>query len=193
MTGAPATTEAGRRRSRLGRQVPACCGRSPTGWQGRRCLACRRPPAVVRRRDRMAQFGAADTAGTARPCGRCRLLDIYLHQLAADRPVRPRLGREVSRPRADGDRRPYPRVRLRARIDNVVPRTRDFGVSSRSRSTTTMASGRRSRTTSGRRSTSQTRRAGSATTTSARASTRCPRWSSSSCSSRPAPTSIRAS
>ena len=71
--------------------------------------------AVVRRRDRLAQLGAADAGGapgTGRPR---RLLDLHLRELAADAPVRPGVGGQVPRRWADRDRRPHARVRLRAR------------------------------------------------------------------------------
>ena len=58
---------------------------------------------------------AADAGGLRGKRRPRRLLDVHLHQLAADAAVRPRLGREVPRPGADGRRRPHARVRLRAR------------------------------------------------------------------------------
>ena len=53
--------------------------------------------------------------GLARTRRPRRLLDLHLHQLAADAAVRPRLGREVRGRRPDGRRRPHAGVRVRAR------------------------------------------------------------------------------
>ena len=121
---------------------------------------------------RLAQLGAADARGAPRARRARRLLDLHLRQLAADRAVRPGLGREVPRRRADRRRRAHPGVRVRARPRQRDRRGRAASASStRSRSTATTGSGTRSPTTTGRRSTSRTPRAASATTTSARAST----------------------
>ena len=64
--------------------------------------AGRGPPGVVRRRDRLAQLGAADARGAPRARRPRRLLDLHLRQLAADAALRPRLGRRSTRePGAD--------------------------------------------------------------------------------------------
>ena len=49
--------------------------------------AGRGSPGAVRRRDRLAQLGAADARGASRPGRPGRLLDLHLHQLAADAPL----------------------------------------------------------------------------------------------------------
>ena len=60
-----------------------------------RTAAGRGPAARLRRRDRLAQLGAADAGGAARPGRAGRLLDVHLHQLAAHAGLRPGVGREV--------------------------------------------------------------------------------------------------
>ena len=67
------------------------------------------------RRDRVAQLAAADGGRPAREGRPGQLLDLHLHQLAPPAPLRPRLGREILRPRAGRDRRAHARVRVRAR------------------------------------------------------------------------------
>ena len=91
----------------------AAFARPPPGRRRGR-PAGRGTPAVIRRRDRLAQLGAADARGTPRTRRPRRLLDLHLHQLAAHAALRPGLGREVPRPRPDRDRRPHARVRVRA-------------------------------------------------------------------------------
>ena len=113
---------------------------------------------------------AADAGRPARQRRAGRLLDVHLHQLAAHARLRPRLGREVPRPRAGGGRRAHAGVPLRARRGQRPPgRGRAWTSAIRSRSTATTRSGAPSTTTTGRRCTSPTPRGGSATTTSARA------------------------
>ena len=69
--------------------------------------AGRGPPRVLRRRDGLAQLGAADVRKASGPGRARRLLDLYLRQLAAHAPVCAGLGGEVPRRRPDGDRRPH--------------------------------------------------------------------------------------
>ena len=71
-------------------------------------------PGGVRRRDRLAQFGAADSGGPPRARRPRRLLDVHLHQLAAHPALPARMAREVRGPGRDGDRRPHAGVRVRA-------------------------------------------------------------------------------
>ena len=52
---------------------------------------------LSRARGRVAQFAAADGAGTARKSRPRRFLDLHLHQLAAHASLCPRLGREISK------------------------------------------------------------------------------------------------
>ena len=73
-----------------------------------------------------------------------RLLDLHLRQLAAHPAVRPGLGRRSTRDHGpDRHRRPHAGVRLRARRrERPRPGARPAAWSTRSRSTTTTASGR---------------------------------------------------
>ena len=98
-------------------------------------------------RHRLAQLAAADGDGAARQGGARRLLDLYLHQLAADVALRPRVGREVQGSGARRDRRAHAGIRVRER------RRRTFAAPWRrwaslipSRPTTTTPSGARSTT-----------------------------------------------
>ena len=88
-----------------------------------------------------------------------RLLDLHLHQLAADAAVPSGRGRRSTADHGpDAHRRPHARVRVRAgHRQRHRAGARASASSIRSRSTATTASGARSRTTSGRRSTSPTR------------------------------------
>ena len=107
----------------------ACCGPSPIAWRRRRRSAGRRPPAVLRRRDRLAQLGAADAGGPARPRRPRRLLDLHLHQLAAHAALSSAPG-----PRSTRDAGltvigvHTPEFGFERDVDNVVARSRDFGV-----------------------------------------------------------------
>ena len=65
-------------------------------------------------RRRLDQLRAADPRGAARPRRPDRLLDVLVHQLPADAPVHPRVGRPLPRRRADDRRRAHARVRVRA-------------------------------------------------------------------------------
>src|SRR5215472_2862309 len=69
--------------------------------------------AIAGRRDRMAQFRAADVRRVARRGHRGGLLDIHLHQLAAPAPLSARLGGEILRPWAGDDRRSHTGVLVR--------------------------------------------------------------------------------
>ena len=85
--------------------------------------------------------------GAAREGGSRRLLDLHLHQLAADGSLREGLGGEVPRPGPRGDRRAHAGVPVRARgRERPLGRARRCRSTIRSRSTATTASGRRSRT-----------------------------------------------
>ena len=113
-------------------------GRPPAG---RRTLACpSRAAWPVRWRHRLAQLGAADARRPARTGRARRLLDLHLRQLAADAALRPRLGGEIRRRRADSRRRAHAGVRLRAqrrqrqravarhRVEYPVAIDNDYGV-----------------------------------------------------------------
>ena len=66
----------------------------------------------------MAQFAPSDVGKPAREGRARRLLDLYLHQLAADASVRSRLGTEVQA-RTRRDRRAHPGVRIRNRTSTT--------------------------------------------------------------------------
>ena len=119
---------------------------------------------------------ATDRGRPARPRRAGQLLDLHLHQLAADASLCPRLGRQVQGPGPDRDRRPHPRVRLRARPRQRPPRGQGPGGRLPGRDRQRLRDLDRLRaTTTGRRCTSSTPKGRSATTASARATTRCPR------------------
>ena len=84
--------------------------------------ARRRRVAFSRRRDRVAQFAAVDDGRPARKGRPDRLLDLYLHQLAAHPALCPRMGREIQESGSGRDRRAHARVRLRARRRQRSPR-----------------------------------------------------------------------
>ena len=102
-------------------------------------------PAGLRRRDRLAQLGAAHARRAARQGRARRLLDVHLHQLAAHPRLRPRVGREVRGSRPRRRRRAHARVPVRAgRRERPLGRGGD-DASIPSRWTASTGSGRRSR------------------------------------------------
>ena len=131
----------------------------PSPGGRRRRAAGRGPAGVVRRRDRLAQLGAADARRAARPRRPRRLLDLHLRQLAPHAAVRPGLGREVRATQGLTVVGVHtPEFGFERDVDNVTRAdARASASTTRSRSTATTASGARSPTTSGRRSTSPTR------------------------------------
>ena len=149
-------------------------------------LPDRRRLAFARRRDRVAQFAAVDAGRPARQGRARRLLDLYLHQLAAHTPLRPRVGREIQGSRSGGDRRAHAGVLVRARPRQRAPGGAGHAgrVSDRDRQRLCDLAAP-STTIIGRRSTSPMRRAVFGIITSARAHTRCRKWSSSNCWPRP--------
>ena len=76
---------------------------------------------VAGRRDRLAQFAAADAGRPARQSRAGRLLDLHLHQLAPHASLYPGLGREVPGSGIGRDRRAHARVRFRARPRQRAP------------------------------------------------------------------------
>ena len=133
-----------------GQPRPDPLDRPSTGGRPGRA-ADRGPAGLVRGRDQLAELRAADARGTPRTSRPRRLLDLHVHQLAADGPVPSGVGREIRRRRPHDRRRPYPRVRLRAGPrQRRSPNARASASSTRSRSTATTASGAPSTTTSGR-------------------------------------------
>ena len=150
--------------------------------------ARRGPPRLVRGRDRLAQLRAADPGGPARPGRRASTSGRTPASTGCARlPYRRAWHAKYADARPDPHRRPHPGIRVRAqrrqrrRADARLRRRVPGRHRQRLRRLERLLA-----TTSGRPCTSPTPRAASATTTSARASTPCPRWSSSSCCSRPA-------
>ena len=76
----------------------------------------------------MAQFAAADVGRLAREGGPSRLLDLYLHQLAAAASLPLRLGREILRRWAGGDRRAHPEFSFEHNADIVGRAVQDMRI-----------------------------------------------------------------
>ena len=122
--GLPAAHPLQRDRPRAATSPPGSSRRSSRRRCGRRSGRCGdqvggaprrgRLPAARRGHD-VAELGAADAGGPAREGRRGPVLHLLLHQLAAHRALRQGVGRGVPRRRVGGDRRPLPRVRVRAR------------------------------------------------------------------------------
>ena len=157
--------------SRAARHV----GHGRGGWSGTARVGRPRPC------ERVAQFATPHAVKPRRESRARRLLDLYLHQLAAHASVRSRLGTEVQAG-ARRDRRAHTRIRSSKRTSRTCDALCSrCGSSIRSSSTTTTQSGAPSRTNTGPPFTSSTGGDAFGSISSARASTSDPRRPSNSC------------